>query len=150
MFVMGSKSVEDDLESSYDSANYQDYSRKEDLSNKENTTEKNAISKRKSRMSSQELRKYTLQVKGIWIIAMPKSSEVLQEALTKRLSMTPYDVFPNDHSRNFLGIWASVKTNTQEPLITLFRSSHLQNFLLYFRAVEKIWNLDKRERREGH
>ena len=85
MSVMGSKSVEADLESSYDS-------------NKENTTEKNAISKRKSRVSSQELRKYTLQVKGIWMIAMPKSSEVLQGALRKRLSMTPYDVFPNDQT----------------------------------------------------
>ena len=70
MFVMGSKSVEDDLESSYDSANYQDYLMKEDISNKENITEKNVISKRKSRVSSQELRKYTLQVKGIWIIAI--------------------------------------------------------------------------------
>ena len=94
MFVMGSKSVEDDLEISYDSANYQDYLRKEDLSNKENTTEKNAISKRKSRASSQELRKYTLQVKGIWIFSMSKSSEVLQGSLRKRLSLTPYHVFP--------------------------------------------------------
>ena len=105
MFVMGSKSIEDDLESSYDSANYQDYLRKEDLSNKENTTEKNAISKRKSRMSSQELRKYTLQVKGIWIIAMPKSSVVLR---------------------------LSIKTSTQEHLMISFRSLHFQNSILYF------------------
>ena len=118
---MGSKSIEDDLESSYDSANYQDYLRKEDLSNKENTTEKNAISKRKSRVSSQELRKYTLQVKGIWIIAIPKSSVVLR---------------------------LSVKTSTQEPLMISFRSSHSQNSILYFLELLEKFGIRTRERGE--
>ena len=81
MFVMGSKSVEDEIGSSYDSASaydsasYADYlnsKKKEDLSNKDkNTTDKNGtISKRESKLSSQELREYTLQVKGILIIVM--------------------------------------------------------------------------------
>ena len=76
---MGSKSVEDEIGSSYDSASaydsasYMDYlnSKKEDLSNKDkNTTDTNGISKRESKLSSQELREYTLQVKGILIIVM--------------------------------------------------------------------------------
>jgi|OM-RGC.v1.034409157 hypothetical protein len=68
----------DTSEYSYESASYLDNSIKESLSNKENTREKNKnvmskehngeISKRhdkvKSKLSSQELRNLTLQVKG--------------------------------------------------------------------------------------
>ena len=77
---MGSKSVEDEIGSSYDSASaydsasYVDYInlKKEDLSNTtdKNAADKNGISKRESKLSSQELREYTLQVKGILIIVM--------------------------------------------------------------------------------
>ena len=76
---MGSKSIEDEIGSSYDnasdydSASYVDYLnlKKEDQSNKnKNTPDKNGISKRESTLSSQELREYTLQVKGILIIVM--------------------------------------------------------------------------------
>ena len=79
MFVMGSKSVEDEIGSSYDSASdydsssYLDYLnlKKEDLSNKDkNTTDKIGISKEESKLSSQDLREYTLKVKGILIIVM--------------------------------------------------------------------------------
>ena len=79
MFVMGSKSVQDEIGSSYDSASdydsasYVDYLnlKKEDLSNKDkNTTDKIGISKEESKLSSQDLREYTLKVKGILIIVM--------------------------------------------------------------------------------